>query len=56
MKILSWVKKNGSKTSTKKSTATFRDLNKSDREKFLKSSASDFSKNFTKVIVKLANE
>jgi hypothetical protein len=56
MKLFSFSKKNKPNHKGAKSPMTFRELNKEQQEKVLKKGAAEFSKKFTKVIVKLANE
>lgn len=57
MTFLSFAKSNNkSKNKGAKSPVAFNVLNKEQQEKALKKGADQFSKKFTKVIVKLANE
>ena len=56
MKLFSFAKTNKTKNKTVKSPVAFRTLSKAQQEKVLKKGADEFSKKFTKVIVKLANE
>ncbi|MFA7315503.1 MAG: hypothetical protein WC059_01720 [Candidatus Paceibacterota bacterium] len=58
MKIFNWKKSNIQKIAPQdnSTSGSFRDLSSVEKEKFLKKSAQRFSKDFTKVIVKLANE
>ncbi len=57
--IFLWKKEASDKKNTSHHTTkamTFNDLSKPEQEKTLKKGAEDFSKRFTKIITKLANE